>query len=236
MRRFTHYVAHTEPTARHLMAMGLPRERITVLAHPPLGLAATPLPVAAAHPGSAGTRILLFGALKAYKGVDLLVRAGIELARRRQDFTIVIAGQPFMAMDQLRAEIDKAGAGDRFVLDLRFLPEAELGAQLAAADLVVFPYREIDASGALALAAGLGKPILASSVGVFAEPPAAGLIGAVPPNDVPALTSALEMLVADPQARARLAEGSRRLAAALPGWPAFAASCLELYRRLPTPG
>ena len=71
---------------------------------------------------------------------------------------------------------------------------------------------------------------------MFAEPPAAGLIGAVPPGDVPALAAALELLVADPAARARLAEGSRRLATSLTGWPAFAEACLEIYRRLPRPG
>ena len=234
LRRFGHYVAHTEPTARHLVAMGLPRERITVLDHPPLTLD-TPAPAAASrHDGI--TRILLFGALKPYKGIDLLVRAGIELAQRRQDFEIVIAGQPFMKLDGLQAEIAAAGAAGRFVIEPRFLAEAELAARLAAADLVVFPYREIDASGALALAAGLGKPILASSVGVFAQPPAAGLIGAVPPGDVPALAAALELLVADPLARARLAEGSRRLASSLTGWPAFAEACLGIYRRLPRPG
>ena len=51
-------------------------------------------------------------------------------------------------------------------------------------------------------------------------------------EDNPQVAAALRDLVLDPAARARLAEGSRRLQASLLSWQDFAASCLALYRTI----
>src|SRR5262249_15309848 len=160
---------------------------------------------------------LLFGALKPYKGIDVLVRAALGLASRRRDFRVIVAGKPFFSLDGLRAEVAAAGAADRFVFDLRFLPDHDLAALLTAAAIVVFPYRQIDASGALALASTFAKPIVASAVGVFAQAPMADGIRLVPAGDAPALAAALEELIEAPAARAALAERSRSLATNMPG-------------------
>jgi glycosyltransferase involved in cell wall biosynthesis len=229
LRGFAHYVTHTGPTAQHLVALGIPAERVTVLPHPPLSLSAVP-PAGPRPPGP--LRILLFGALKPYKGVDVLVAAGLELARRGRDCHITIAGRPFMDLAPLEAAVAAAGARERFTFDARFLPDVELAAHLAAADILVFPYREIDASGALALAAGRGRPIVASAVGVFAERPVAEHLLLVPPGDAQALADALERLILTPEERALRGQLALRLATALPGWPTFAARCLEIYAGL----
>ena len=88
-----------------------------------------------------------FGSLKPYKGADVLVRAGLLLARHRRDFRITICGKAFYDLEPLRAEIAAAGAADLIRIEARHQSEQELGTQLEEADLVVFPYREIDASG-----------------------------------------------------------------------------------------
>ena len=118
VRGFARYVAHTEQTAAHLAALGIERARITVLAHPPLELPCRPRQAAAEGP----VRILLFGALKPYKGVDVLVRAALGLARRGRDFRVAIAGKPFFSLDGLRAEIAAAGAAERFDSICAFCP------------------------------------------------------------------------------------------------------------------
>lgn len=228
---FDRFLVHTEQTRAHLVRSGVAPARIEVLAHPPLALppAAAPAPPRLAGP----VRILFFGAIKPYKGVDVLVRAGIELMRTVPDCRIDIVGRPFQDLAHERALIAAAGLEDRFGLDLRYVPDEDLARHLAAADIAVFPYREIDASGAFALAVAQGLPIVASAIGVFAEPPAADHIRLVPPGDAAALAAALRALVTDPAARARLAAGSRQLQASLVSWQGFAARCLELYRTLP---
>jgi glycosyltransferase involved in cell wall biosynthesis len=200
-----------------------------VLPHPPLSLPVAPH----AGPRPPGPlRILLFGALKPCKGVDVLVAAGLELARRGRDCHVTIAGRPFMDLGPLEAAVAAAGARERFTFDARFLPDADLAAHLAAADILVFPYREIDASGALALAAGRGKPIVASAVGAFAERPAADHLLLVPPGNARALADVLERLILTPEERSLRGQLALGLAVALPGWPTFAARCLEIYAGL----
>lgn len=227
---FDRFLAHTEPTKAHLVALGVDPARILVLDHPPLELAAG-IPPAARREGGE-VRILFFGSIKPYKGVDLLVRAGIALMQDVPGCRIDIVGRPFEDLAAERAMVAAAGLDDRFGFDLRYVPDADLARYLMAADIAVFPYREIDASGALALAVAHGLPIVASAIGVFNEPPAAEHIRLVPPDDPAALAAALRDLVLDPAARARLAEGSRRLQASLLSWRGFAESCLALYRTI----
>ena len=129
----------------------------------------------------------------------------------------------------LLALVAAAGLEHRLGFDLRYIPDEDLAGYLSAADIVVFPYREIDASGAFALAVAAGKPVVASAIGVFSEPPASERIRLVPPDDPPSLARALAELVGDPAARARLAEGSRAMRQNLVSWDAFASQCMAFY-------
>ena len=144
---FDHFIVHTEQTRSHLGELGVADGKITVLPHPPLRLVTTQ--ETAPAPQAGPPQILFFGSIKGYKGVDVLVEAGLKLAAEGRDFVIKIAGRPFEPLDALEARIAAAGAGRHFRFDLRFIPDDELAAYVRSADLVVFPYRRIDASGAL---------------------------------------------------------------------------------------
>jgi glycosyltransferase involved in cell wall biosynthesis len=98
--------------------------------------------------------------------------------------------------------------------------------------VVVFPYREIDASGAFACASQFGKPILATDLGVFAEAPVRDHLRLVPPEDPGALAAALEGLIDDPAERDRWAGRSRDLQGVMYTWERFAEDCLGIYGRL----
>lgn len=225
--RFDRFVVHTEPTRAHLVGLGVDPGRILVLDHPPLDLAPAPAPLV--RDPAAPVRILFFGSVKPYKGVDLLIEAGLDLLPRVPGCVIEIAGRPFQDLAAEEARVKAAGLEDRFRFDLRYVPDEDLARYLAAADIVVLPYREIDASGALALAVAAGKPIVATAIGVFNEPPAAEHLRLVPPEDSKALARALEELVTDAAARDRLAAGSRALQGRLVSWDRFAQACLDLY-------
>jgi glycosyltransferase involved in cell wall biosynthesis len=229
---FDRYVAHTEHTRERLRAIGVEDRKISVVPHPLLPVG-DPDPGAAvpAAPG-AGPEILFFGQIKPYKGVDVLVEAALRLATKGCRFTVTVAGRPYEPLDGLRARIEAAGAEDRFRFDLRHVPDEALAAYLARADLVVFPYRHVDASGALALAVAAGKPIVATRVGVFAEPPNRDRLALVPPDDPMALAEALEPLVRDAAAREALGRRVRRLQEGIPSWDRFAEACLGVYAGL----
>ena len=228
------FVAHTDQAVESLQRFGIEAARIRLVRRPPYLLRPEGGVSAAGadpDPGTGPLEILFFGSIKPYKGVDLLIEAGLALAARGGDFRITVAGRPFLDLDPLRARIEAAGARRHFRFDLDYIPDERLDDYLRSADLVVFPYREIDGSGALALAASYGRPIVASAVGVFAEPPVRDHVALIPAEDAGALAAELHRLIADPAARAGLARRSATLAERLGDWRGYARACLEFYRR-----
>ncbi|MEO1016090.1 MAG: glycosyltransferase [Pseudomonadota bacterium] len=223
-----HFIPHTESTANYLASFDIMPDRWTQIQHPAIDL---PDPKIEDQPTDGRTTILLFGALKPYKGIDVLIEAALELASRRQDFRVVIAGKPFMPFDDLKAKIQAAGQDGLVTFDLRLLPDRDLAAHIKRADIVVFPYREIDASGALACACQFGKPIIASQIGTFDEAPARGHVRPIPPADQAGLVQALEQMLDDPEERGKWAEKSRTLKSLIPSWQQFAEQCTSIYER-----
>ncbi|HRX72907.1 MAG TPA: glycosyltransferase [Hyphomonas sp.] len=229
---FDRYVTHTTNTADQLRALGIAAERILLLPHPPLDLEG-PASSSAPTVDNGRREILFFGAIKPYKGIEVLVDAGIALAAARRDFRITIAGRPFQPMDRLRARIAAAGANDAFRFDLDYLPDNRLAAYLAEASIIVFPYRKIDGSGALSHAIRFGKPIVASRVGGFAEAPIKDHLELVPAENPVALAATLASLLDAPDRLAALARRCAALEHELPSWRAFAEASRALYAAIP---
>lgn len=167
--------------------------------------------------------VLMFGLLRPYKGVDVL----LEAWRGIDDAELWIVGLPKLDLAPLRAA---APPNVRFVP--RFVADDEIPAFFGRADLVVLPYREIDQSGVLFTALAFGKALLLSDVGGFPEVAASGAAELVPPGDAPALHAALVRLLADPAARARLAAAAAEAAATTWSWDAIATRTLALYQSL----
>jgi glycosyltransferase involved in cell wall biosynthesis len=108
----------------------------------------------------------------------------------------------------------------------------ELAGVLRRADIVVLPYREIDQSGVLYAALGLGRPLLLSGVGGFPEVAATGAAELVAPNDPDALGAALQGLVDDPARRESLAAAATRAAQTTYSWDEAARRHRALYGML----
>lgn len=101
-------------------------------------------------------RLLAFGLIRAYKGIDELVRAfrGMEGSQ-----TLVIAGRP-EGPQTTEALIEAKAEDERITLDLRFVPDRELADQIAQAQVVVLPYPEVHNSGVALLALSMNRPVL----------------------------------------------------------------------------
>jgi glycosyltransferase involved in cell wall biosynthesis len=220
--RFDAVVVHSEHGRGRLLELGVDPGRVHVIPHGALThLAESP----ARSPAFETDRpvALFFGLLRPYKGLDVLLRAwrGIE------DAELWIVGMPRLDVTGLMADTPP---NVRFIP--RFIPEAELPAYFARADLVVLPYLEADQSGVLFTALAFGKPLLLSDVGGFPEVAATGAARTVPAGDSAALGEALRELLADPAARSAMAERARAAAAGPYSWDAIAQRTLELYRSL----
>jgi glycosyltransferase involved in cell wall biosynthesis len=167
--------------------------------------------------------VLLFGLLRPYKGLDVLLDAwrGITGAE------LWVVGRPRMDIAALRAG---APPGVRFVE--RFVDDAELPALFRRASLAVLPYREIDQSGVLFTALAFGTPLVLSAVGGFPEVAERGAAELVAPGDPADLHATLVRLLGDAVARERLAAAARTAAATTYAWDAIARRHLDLYATL----
>ena len=138
--------------AQHALRPGM---RLAVAGHPPFDFGAiTP---AGAHPGP--RRVLSFGRLLPYKGLDLLAEA-LTILGPRTDMQVRVVGQgpESAALAALRAL-------PGVTVENRWVPEGEIGALLAWSDIVVLPYREASQSGVAAAAIAAGRRVVATRVG-----------------------------------------------------------------------
>ena len=220
-------VTHTRHGRSRLVEeLGVPAEKVELIPHGVFDYLTSqpderPLPPELA--GTDGKVVLCFGVWRPYHGIDVLLDAwrGVEGAE------LWVAGLPRMPTHELMADPPPR---TRFIP--RFINDAELPAFFRRADLVVLPYRSIEASGVVYTALAFGKPILATAVGGFLDIGSAGAARLVAPSDPGALRAGLQELIADDAAREELAAGARRAAAGPYSWDAVAGRTLALYERL----
>ena len=221
-------IVHTEQARDRLVSYGVPAARQTRIPH---GVLNDVTPVAVRAPqASDRVRFLLFGKLKPYKGADVLIEAFRLLPTDIRDRAeIRIVGKPYMDVGPLVTAA--RGLAHGVHLDFRFVPDDEMNAMLELADVVVFPYREIDISGVLMTALRYGRPIIASRIGGFAELLVDGRHGIlVPPDDPAALAAAMTRLCASPEARRAMGAAVAGLGAAIPDWADIARATVDFYR------
>lgn len=110
--------------------------------------------------------MLFFGQIRPYKNVTHLIKVFRQLDDKRTK--LIIAGK--VIFQGLKEEIFREVNGDnRVILKLDFIPDDHLQIYLKAADLVVFPYREILNSGSALLALSFDKPIIVPEMGALGE-------------------------------------------------------------------
>jgi glycosyltransferase involved in cell wall biosynthesis len=226
-RRLTRHmdalVVHSRDAAEHLRSrFGADGRRVHHIPHGALDYL-TRLPERPV-PETDAPVVLWFGTVRHYKGVDTL----LEAFRRVESAELWVVGKPEIPMGPLHAL-----AGERVRFVERFLPDAELASYIRRADVIALPYREIDQSGVLYSALAFGKPVVMTAVGGFPEVAEEhGAARLVPPEDPGALAAALNELLADPAARARLGEAAAAAAAGPYSWDRVAAQTLALYEEL----
>jgi len=225
---FDALIVHGERTMEALLAQGHDPAAIHIVPHPPMRLReATPADLAAV-PRSPLPRILFFGTIRPYKGLDLLVQACLTLWRDGLEFELAIAGKPFMPVEAFLGAIQGGGFGDHLITDLSFLTEHRLDAHLRAADIMAFPYRAIDSSGAFLSALRYGAAMVTSDAGMFGTLPD-DVASRFPVGDAAALTVALRQLLTDGNRRQEAGRAALTYGASLGGWDTAAEQTEAAY-------
>jgi len=162
---------------------------------------------------------LLFGRLEYYKGMDVLVDAGLALAARGRPRRIIIAG-PGRIPRKLRTRI--LAHPEIFELHNRFVPDDEAAILLKRSSTCVLPYHQATQSCMPPIADAYRQRIIASRSGSFIEEISrlGGVL--VTPGSVEELAQAL---ADDQEARSSPTPSPETYA-----WPAIAGALLNAYR------
>ncbi len=150
--------SHVEDQLR-AQGFGENGQAIKKLWHPPFDFGG--MKPAFAHAGK--PRLLSFGRLLPYKGLDLLADALIALGPDLP-FEVRICGD-----GPVSDELARLRALPGVEVDHRWIPETELPGLIEWSDAVVLPYREASQSGVAAAAIGQGRMVVATNVGGLPE-------------------------------------------------------------------
>jgi glycosyltransferase involved in cell wall biosynthesis len=230
-RAFRRIIVHSQHGRDALVdKLGVDPQCVHMIHHGALTAFRDVEPVAPAVPDSVPLVVML-GLLRPYKGLDVLLDAWPAVRRALPDACLLVAGRVLGDPEgAARLEAIAADGALGVTSDLRFTPTEEFVGALLRADVVVLPYRRIDQSGVLFAALALGRPIVATRVGGFAEvveQHGAGVV--VPPADPDALALALIDVLRDPARRAAMAAASRAAADGPFSWGAIAAATERVY-------
>jgi glycosyltransferase involved in cell wall biosynthesis len=209
-------------TALAARAPGLPLIRMPLPA-----LLAAPARSAAGPAAPGELRLLFFGRLQTYKGLDLLRDAFRILHRAHPGVSLRVVGE------------GEAGEGLADLpgvrLERRWVPEAEIPELLAAADAVVLPYREASQSGIVPQALAMGVPVVATPVGGLVEQVRPGQGGVLADAVDPAAFAAALAGLLKPGRLAALRREAASAGAAQGDWDGAAAALVAGLSRILRP-
>jgi len=233
VRRATALIASSQATADEFTAhYGVPRQRVTVV---PLGIDTDffrPIPRSQTSTRhrfglAPDESVLLYvGFSTPRKGLETLAHA-LPLLRGRPK--VLIAGK--WEAGYRRKVMDALGPHRDQVLELGYVPDADLPHLYAAADLFLFPslLEGFGLPPVEAMACGL--PVVGSAVGSLPEVVGdAGLL--VPPRDPVALAGAIQSLLDDDSLRHDLADRGRARAVAQFDRAQMVSRTLGVYERV----
>jgi len=177
------------------------------------------------------TLVLWQGIVRSYKGLDFLLDAWCNVQNQALGARLVIAGtgNPEL-LREIHERVMGLGLAESVRLDFKFIPDEELPAYYQAADVVVYPYKEVTTSGALMTAMAYGKAIVATKLPAFQEALRDGETALlVSYGDVDGLANALVRLIRDRKERDRI--GTAVTAANDPGesWNRIAKATRRCY-------
>jgi glycosyltransferase involved in cell wall biosynthesis len=143
-----------------------------------------------------GPLALFLGLIRRYKGVDLLLDAAPEIARRT-GARVAIVGEVFPDARDTMRRVEASPVRDRLIVHDAYVSEDAMNDWLAACDVVVLPYRAISGSGIAARAIAASRPMAASAVGGLQDAVVPGSTGELfPPGDAAALAAAVQRALA----------------------------------------
>ncbi len=143
------------------------------VAHPLYDNFGDPVPKSLARkalnlPDSQTRIILFFGFIRAYKGLDILLKAMSDTRIKEAGIQLLIAGE-FYDDRKIYTDLIQELALNNVILRTDFIPDSQVRYYLCAADLVVQPYKNATQSGVTPLAYHFEKPMVVTNTGALPD-------------------------------------------------------------------
>lgn len=123
--------------------------------------------------------VLFFGFIRAYKGLDLLLRAFADQRIAKLPIKLLIAGEYYENESKYKKLIEELKLSDRIVERSTFIADEEVYKYFCASDLLVQPYKQATQSGVAQIGYHFNKPMLVTNVGGLPEIVPNGKVGYV---------------------------------------------------------
>lgn len=153
-------------------------------------------------------RLLFYGRLLPYKGIDILLEAYTRFIKSYKNVQLSIYGAGY-----LQSYTALLARCPNLIIKNRWIDDSEIPSMLQNSDILLLPYRQASQSGIVALAAYFGVPVICTDVGSLAEQVKHEQTGLVIPyeNDATCiinLTQALISIIEEPQKLQILSQGA----------------------------
>ena len=181
-----------------------------------------------------------FGLLSSGKGIETVIAAMPSIVERHPDTMYVVAGRTHpdvarregeryrLRLERMVVDLDLV---DHVEFDDRYLPVDDIADLLAATDLFVTPYRELEqiSSGALSFAIAAGCSVVSTPYWYAQDLLASGAGEIVPFADPAALAEAVCRYIEEPERLAASRAEARRIGDEL-AWPSVAEATSAVLR------
>jgi len=202
------------------------KKPIGVLYHPAFDLSAAQT-APRRYPQGRPFRLLFFGRIRAYKGLDRLLDA-VALLEGKHNITLCVAGQGDLG--PYRSQLARLKSVE---LINRWIEEDELGALFARSDLFVATHVEASQSGVVPTAYSAALPVVATVTGGIVEQVEEGATGLFARDgSAEAIAQAIARLIEEPKLYEACSAGALQAARGKFSWGGLAARYLEMARVL----
>jgi D-inositol-3-phosphate glycosyltransferase len=127
------------------------------------------LALSSLHLDGENSYLLFFGFIRAYKGLDLLIKAFADRRLRKKKLKLIIAGEFYEDDTPYRQLVKLYDLENDVIFHDHFINDSEVSLYFSVADLVVQPYRSATQSGVTQIAFHYDKPMLVTDVGGLRE-------------------------------------------------------------------
>ena len=175
--------------------------------------------------------ILLFGAIRAYKGVDTAIKSFAQVLAKIPESRLLIAGKLWEKWEPYHNLIKELNLENYISTYLDYIPSGEVYRYFTASDIVILPYHHFDSqSGVGATAISFRKPLIVTDVGGLPDLVCDQRF-VVRPNDVSCLATAIIGCINDPVQLKAMTDASEIITNKL-AWPEIANKTYSIYKRL----